>query len=414
MRKNLGRIYHVLGGSQPRFLRLLFAWVAWAATLALTFDLKVSALASGHFRENRFKIGFRFSAWIVQYSWLSRPVAYDPMFVCSLFLEPEDLEALARFVQRRSPFAENFLVSSDLACIYGALAQFALLNGHIEQFQAWRADHAEAMSEGLQLVHGVGPRRRRLAEEVGRRGRVVLPASADSAIEDFASACNSIRLRWFAVSGTFLGVVREKDWIAHDYDIDVGVMGNTFSLSALINALTSKGQFRIIKVDDQVRFFGPDDALNIEEVPACLKLEHRNGVPVDVFIHYNQGDVHWHGSSMNRWDNSLFELSEYSFRGFNILGPSDYDRYLTENYGSDWRVPRVDFHSTDGSGTPNLVLVKNLVILGICLKRLSCVDERTRRHIAGMMLELDAIEVKDGGWVYNKGFCSRPAAVQSD
>ncbi|MEP9399502.1 hypothetical protein [Mesorhizobium sp. KR2-14] len=362
-------------------------------------------MTAKHFREDRFKIGLRFVAWLVQYSWLKRQLAYDPLFICTLFLSPKDVAALADFVGSNRGRAEELTAASDLVCLYANLAHAALLDGRREEYEKWRALHALEMVAGLPLAQAEKPRRTRLAEEIGQQARHVSTSDADTALKDFSDVCKALDIEWFAVSGTFLGIVREKDWLAHDYDIDVGIMSDLFTADAIVEALIQKGHFSVQKYDLQVHFFGPDGAANVEEVPACLKLIHRSGVPVDVFIHYVEGDVCWHGSSMNRWDNSRFDLISYSFRGFSVLGPADHDRYLTENYGPGWRVPVVEFHSTDGSGTPNLVLVRNLFSLGICLKRLSCVDEPTRRRLVAMMTAVGAISVEAGQWVYNIRFC---------
>src|SRR5690606_8053289 len=117
-----------------------------------------------------------------------------------------------------------------------------------------------------------------------------------------------------------------------------------------------------------------------------------------------EGETCWHGSAINRWNNSAFALKPYDFRGHTVLGPEDFDRYLTENYGN-WRVPVTDFHSTDGSGTPNLVLVRNLFIIGLCIKRMVSVDEATRLRLLAMLKDMDDITHGDG-WCYNQNFCA--------
>ena len=46
---------------------------------------------------------------------------------------------------------------------------------------------------------------------------------ARTALADLAAALPVDEWRWYVISGTFLGLVREGGFLAHDYDIDVGV-----------------------------------------------------------------------------------------------------------------------------------------------------------------------------------------------
>lgn len=405
MRLVLGQAFIALGGPQPRIICLMFGVGAWFATFFFTFDSAFASIASRHFFANRFKIGLRFLAWCVRYGWPKKQVAHDPLFICTLFLTDAELVSLAKSVNKRRQGVPLWLVSSDLICIYANLAHAALLKGDKHQYSHWHALHAREAEQAFPQMERVGGGQRRLAQIVGQQARFVAPADADLALRDFASACERLGTEWFVVSGTLLGVVREGDWLAHDYDIDVGIMVDRFPGEILIEELTRDGSYELIKFDRQVRFFTLADSTMIEEVPSCIKLVHRTGVPIDIFIHHREEETCWHGSAINRWNNSKFELVPYSFRGHTVLGPRDFDRYLTENYG-DWRVPVKNFHSTDGSGTPNLVLVRNLFVIGLGIKRMVSVNDATRRRLAAMMVDLGAILVKaDGGWAYNTEYC---------
>ena len=106
----------------------------------------------------------------------------------------------------------------------------------------------------------------------------------------------------------------------------------------------------------------------MERAPALVKLIHENGINVDVFVHHREGDTLWHGSSIHRWENSAFDLADYTLAGVPVLGPSDADRYLTENYG-DWRTPVTEFNCT--TGTPNLVISRTFRSVALFLTRLA-------------------------------------------
>ena len=61
--------------------------------------------------------------------------------------------------------------------------------------------------------------------------------------------------------------------------------------------------------------------------PAIIRLAHRNGVSIDLFIHFCDGDQVWHGSGVHRWNNADFTLQDYPFldRYFKVY---EYPEYL--------------------------------------------------------------------------------------
>lgn len=137
----------------------------------------------------------------------------------------------------------------------------------------------------------------------------------------------------------------------------------------MIATLGASSRFVVKKVDDaQFVVETSPGRLEVRRSLALVKLIHENGINVDVFVHHREGDVLWHGSSIHRWENSVFELAEHELAGVRVLGPADSDRYLTENYG-DWRTPVTEFNCT--TGTPNLVITRSFRSVALFLTRLA-------------------------------------------
>jgi hypothetical protein len=135
------------------------------------------------------------------------------------------------------------------------------------------------------------------------------------------------------------------------------------------------------------------------ETPAIVRMFHRSGIAIDLFVHFYDGDVAWHGSSIHRWDNKRFELTDYAFLGRSFKGARDFDLYLSENYGADWRIPKTDF-DTD-LDTPNMSFVGSanaLVFYAWMLARAVAEQQplRVRKYI-GMLESLGVIEVQEDG-----------------
>lgn len=170
------------------------------------------------------------------------------------------------------------------------------------------------------------------------------------------------------ISGTFLGLVREGDFLAHDYDIDVGIMASDLDLDNVLDRLSAARDFALLKVDIQPPFLSTETR---DPRPALIKLTHRTGIQIDIFIHHpgharDGAPVVWHGSSLHRWENAPFALGPYRMHDLDVLGPTDADDYLTECYG-DWRTPVTQFNcSTD---TSNLVLVRHPSTVAHFLRR---------------------------------------------
>ena len=139
-------------------------------------------------------------------------------------------------------------------------------------------------------------------------------------------------------------------------------------LEAMIEQLSRSPRFVVKKVDDAQTVVETAPGRHaVERSLALVKLIHENGINVDVFVHHREGGVLWHGSSIHRWENSVFDLAEHTLGGVRVLGPADADRYLTENYG-DWRTPVTEFNCT--TGTPNLVITRSFRSVALFLTRL--------------------------------------------
>lgn len=165
---------------------------------------------------------------------------------------------------------------------------------------------------------------------------------AKEALQDLQDLLQDYELSIFLVSGTFLGCVREKDFLKHDYDIDVGVFSEAVSVLKLREIIYHSKMF--IFSD-----FHIDDAYEV-------RARHMNGVSIDIFVHFRQDEKIYHyGFCFARWFNTPFELIKYDFLGREYLGAKNYDLYLKENYGANYLTPVADFDSV--LMTPNIEIL---------------------------------------------------------
>ena len=338
---------------------------AYAGTLAVTGRPAIARLVRTQFVDDETKYAFRLAGWVLRRGWPGVETVTDDFFDFTLGAGPADLAALERFIAgRRHALPEHLWRADDL--FVRAARIHAQLDAGAHDIADLRDDFVRRADELLPLIsraHGepTGP-------ESDREGDFSL-ADARTALADLASALPVDEWRWYVISGTFLGLVREGGFLAHDYDIDVGVTYDPEQAPRMIEALRAAPRFVVKKVDDAQVVVEPQPGrYAVERSLALVKLIHENGINVDVFVHHREGDVLWHGSSIHRWENSAFDLAEYELAGVRVLGPVDADRYLTENYG-DWRTPVTQFNST--TGTPNLVITRSFRSVALFLTRLA-------------------------------------------
>lgn len=178
--------------------------------------------------------------------------------------------------------------------------------------------------------------------------------NASIALGELKRCFDDNQVYFFLISGTFLGCIREGKLLEHDKDIDVGVWADKISYDELELIFRQSGFFYILPTSNQ----------------DVLVVRHLNGTTIDVFFHQKVNDQIWHSGEKCKWYNSNFELVYYNFLGQQYLVPKDYDRYLTENYGDDWRIPKIDFDSA--LDTPNMQVIDNKkMVVYFCKKLLN-------------------------------------------
>lgn len=130
--------------------------------------------------------------------------------------------------------------------------------------------------------------------------------------------------RFFLISGTLLGAVRDGNFISNDYDIDLGVFSDEVPLPSIKEMFAGTG------------------FVQTENYPHKVAFKSKKGLIVEFFACYRKPDhilmVGWEG--VHTWYFSPFDLIEYEFLGEKFLVPDNYEKNLEENFGN-WRRPTV-------------------------------------------------------------------------
>jgi hypothetical protein len=372
LKKSYGLLNFLNRSHSPVFRQGLGA-AAWAGTVGVTGRPAVAALVRRHFVTDETKDAFRLAGWVLRRGWPGIETVVDDFYDFTAGAEGEDLDALARFVdQRRHALPEHLWRSDDLF-VRAARIHERLDAGHrdVSDLEAGFRERADAL---LDVIARSTPSS--TTTSAPREGDFSL-TDARRALADLADVLPVEEWRWYVISGTFLGLVREGGFLAHDYDIDVGIDHDAERVAHLVEVVEADRRFVVKKVDDAQSVVEVPGGYAMQRELALVKLIHESGINVDVFVHHRDGDVVWHGSSIHRWQNSVFELAPYRLEGTAVLGPQDSDRYLTENYG-DWRTPVTEFNCT--TGTPNLVVTRSFRSVALFLTRLAHFAVRDRKE----------------------------------
>lgn len=153
---------------------------------------------------------------------------------------------------------------------------------------------------------------------------------------DMDDILTSNKQKYFLVCGTLLGAIREKKFIEHDDDIDLGIFADEYNQNvekSILKKFKLKHRYGDIKTGYEISFVHPE-----------------TNVSLDIFLHYREKDYIWCPSFNNlcnkaknkmcRWKYYFDNIVTYTFLGkiFNI--PSPPEKYLAYAYGNDWMVPQ--------------------------------------------------------------------------
>jgi hypothetical protein len=376
------RVLRWLRQPHGRLTRTTLAALAWLLVLILTGHAALAREAAALFAQDQFTTGAHRINWYLHHGWAARFMgATPPLFDPTTQMPALTVATLDSFLLHcnspRHRLAQLYVRARQIVTVIDPTVQVTLMNDYAQVASALVA-HLPRTDPEAPAVLTAGP----------------TPTFTLKQAHAAVVALQKIAMPWYVISGTFLGAVREGTFLAHDYDIDVGVQASDFDDTTFRAQITAAPDLTLVNTSHHLDL--SQDAAGLwsdTPRPALYRLLHANGVGIDVFVHYLDGDQRWHGSAKHHWNNHNFGLADYTIAGLAVRGPADADRYLTENYG-DWRTPVTRFNCS--TGTPNVQFPRNPAALveHLCIALLSA-DPR-EAQIAQLILWQESYLQKHG------------------
>jgi hypothetical protein len=293
--------------------------------------------------------------WIIKRRFKTLPEKTDLMFDFCNGLELKELLILKSFFMKLKINSDNIFAEMDLLKIFAyennylgdSKIRSIFLKNFIDQY--FKVKEFLNNNKNIDLKNNTIVISKKKKFHNKKKG--ISSKKAQKVLIDINHLFKINNIEWFPISGTFLGFVREKSFLGHDLDIDIGLFSNDCCFEKLKNILKINNTFKISKIEYQKCFFDNKNYLNR---PTFVRILHKNGINIDLYFHFIIKNYIYHGTSSILWKNTLFDLRKYTIYGMKIKGPANSNLYLTETYG-DWKKEKLnyDFHrdmlSLDGA-----------------------------------------------------------------
>lgn len=153
---------------------------------------------------------------------------------------------------------------------------------------------------------------------------------------------DSLDMPFFLSNGTLLGAIRDKDFIAHDTDIDLGVCTGDYTpvqAKKLLDAFLKKG-FTIYGIYGSYAK-GYQFSLKNRDIKLDIffyDYEHIGDSPVMTMSV-------WQSGKRFKYVYPYFHARTLTvLHGESFFVPDNYKEYLEAQYGPEWKIPVVDWN----------------------------------------------------------------------
>ena len=362
----IGLIHSLLNRQHNIIIRFLFANFSLIPSLLSTLDFSLSFYI---YKEilygNDLKTEFRRVLWFFKNKFLPFLTSTDLMFDFCMGLNLGQLNKIKKRLYTLSKLKQNIVIELNLLKVIAHEIEYARNSQNLTFKSNSNNEFLIQLKKVKQLLNNTTKiylkKSRNNLENVSFLKVGMNIKDARDALIDIDSFFSSFRCSWFAMSGTFLGVVRERRFLKHDLDVDIGINADSAQFGTFIEKIKRSTKFEVSRIEYQREYL--DNKRSILR-PVFVRVVHANGINIDFYWHFESNGKIYHGTSYLLWENSIFDLTTYEVYGLKINGPSDWNLYLTETYGN-WKKEKKDYNfhrdMNSLSGARNLLGIEYLL-----------------------------------------------------
>ncbi len=340
----IGLVHKLVNKEYDIFSRIIIAFLFWLCCISVSFDYKLSNIL---FRRiiflNDLKSETRRLVWIIKRSFYIFPIESDLLFDFCNGLNKNELRTLKKKLESNFPKKDNLISELDLLKIYAYEINFVPNNNFEKNNYFLYKNFLDQYYKVKELIEKNSNNyliEEKTNNKFFNKKFGMNTNNALKVLNDLSNLFEINNIDWFAICGTFLGFVRERSFLKHDLDIDIGIMANTVTINTLQNILENSSCFKVSKVEFQKEFISNSKSIVRD---SFVRIVHKNGINIDLYWHYHSQGKISHGTSTLLWENTEFNLLPYEVYGIMVRGPENANLYLTETYG-DWIKEKINYN----------------------------------------------------------------------
>ncbi len=340
--KKLGFFHWLLNRRYDFFSRFFIASLFWFICIIIFFDFRLGNLFFIRvLLNNDLKSESRRLIWCLKKSFLPISLKTDIMFDFCSGLTIKELKKIKDTLKRSKKSKKDIFYEIDLLKILAYEFDFLIENKENRSISEFSKNFTSQYFKVKKYLEK-RPAKKILTphNKLSKKNIGIDSNKAKKVLLDLSNLFTLNKVNWFVLAGTFLGFIREKSFLKHDLDIDIGLMSDNVSFEQIRKIFKKSPLFEISKIEYQKYFLSP---YNFYNRPIFVRIIHKNGITVDLFWHYLEGNKSYHGTSSILWANTAFELIQYKIYGLKVKGPKNANLYLTETYGN-WRKEKLNYN----------------------------------------------------------------------
>lgn len=174
---------------------------------------------------------------------------------------------------------------------------------------------------------------------------------AENSLKLVASILEGMNVSWFVGRGTFIGAIRDNDFMSHDTDVDIEIFDvNQNQIKEIIDKISTHIPLDVIK---DYRGYIYLIGFRISRMRVDIDVWYRDGewmVSADESKPYVK-----EGYSFYKLPSNLFKTKSIDFRNIKINVPIESEKFLELYIGEDWDVRKTHDVYITKRDSPSLV-----------------------------------------------------------